>query len=90
MKFGFLKPDYWSGYHFFGSFVLAHLCIVFWGWIGFPIAFGLGVLYEIFEAFIGWRLNWYYPWGLRMFDKRGGDFGDILFDFGGVVLAIFI
>ena len=77
------KFDFWSFVHFFGSFFLAHLLMAFWGFLGIPVAFGLGILYEIIcDGMLSRRISF--------FDSNGGSWSDVIADFVGCVLAIFI
>ena len=79
MRWYFGQFDIWSGWHFFGSFFLAHLLILFFGFWGIPIAFGLGILWEIIFDGI-----------LNNFDRKGGSWSDIICDLFGVSSAVFI
>ena len=77
------KFDFWSFVHFFGSFFLAHLLMAFWGFLGIPVAFGLGILYEIIcDGMLSRRISF--------FDSNGGSWSDVIADFVGCVLALFI
>jgi len=77
------KFDFWSFVHFFGSFFLAHLLMAFWGFLGIPVAFGLGILYEIIcDGILSKEIEF--------FDGNGGSWSDVIADFVGCVLAIFI
>ena len=75
--------DSWSFVHFFGSFFLAHLLMAFWGFLGIPVAFGLGIAYEIIcDGILSKEI--------KFFDGNGGSWSDVIADFVGCVLAIFI
>ena len=77
------KFDFWSFVHFFGSFFLAHLLMAFWGFLGIPVAFGLGILYEIIcDGLLSKEI--------KFFDGNGGSWTDIIMDFIGISLAVFI
>ena len=77
------KFDFWSFVHFFGSFFLAHLLMAFWGFLGIPVAFGLGILYEIIcDGLLSKEI--------KFFDGNGGSWSDVIADFVGCVLALFI
>ena len=77
------KFDFWSFVHFFGSFFLAHLLMAFWGFLGIPVAFGLGILYEIIcDGMLSRRISF--------FDSNGGSWSDVIADFVGCVLALFV
>ena len=77
------KFDFWSFVHFFGSFFLAHLLMAFWGFLGIPVAFGLGILYEIIcDGMLSRRISF--------FDSNGGSWSDVFCDLAGCVLALFI
>ena len=75
--------DYWSISHLLGSFLLAYLLMHFFGFWGIPVAFGLGILYEIIcDGMLSRRISF--------FDSNGGSWSDVIADFVGCVLAIFI
>ena len=77
------KFDFWSFVHFFGSFFLAHLLMAFWGFLGIPVAFGLGILYELIcDGLLSKEI--------KFFDGNGGSWSDVIADFVGCVLSIFI
>ena len=77
------KFDFWSFVHFFGSFFLAHLLMAFWGFLGIPVAFGLGILYEIIcDGLLSKEI--------KFFDGNGGSWSDVIADFVGCVLALFV
>ena len=75
--------DYWSISHFLGSFLLAHLLMAFFGFWGMWVAFFLGVIYEVIcDGLLSKEI--------KFFDGNGGSWSDVIADFVGCVLAIFI
>jgi len=75
--------DSWSFVHFLGSFFLAHLLMAFWGFLGIPVAFGLGILYEVIcDGILSKEI--------KFFDGNGGSWSDVICDLAGCVLALFV
>ena len=75
--------DYWSISHFLGSFLLAYLLMHFFGFWGIPVAFGLGIAYEIIcDGMLSKEIEF--------FDGNGGSWSDVICDLAGCVLAVFI
>jgi len=57
--------------------------MAFWGFLGIPVAFGLGILYEIIcDGMLSRRISF--------FDSNGGSWTDVIADLAGCVLSIFI
>ena len=80
---GWFKLDWHTPTHLLGSFFLVHL-LQFFGLsliVSIGVAFTLGVIWEILDE------EFYGKW---IFDKRGGDFTDIIVDAIGCILAIWI
>ena len=77
----FFKPDEWSTTHFFGSGWLVfffYTCLEMELLISGLFAGLLGVLWEMLDTYFK----------LSPFDSRGGDFGDMVFDFAGVIFVV--
>ena len=57
--------------------------MAFWGFLGIPIAFGLGIVYEIIcDGILSKEI--------KFFDGNGGSWSDVIADFVGCVLALFV
>ena len=80
--FGWFKPDWHSGLHFFGCYFLTDAGVEFgFSWLKVVLIVALlGLLWETMDKFLAQTI----------LDKRGGDWVDILFDFGGIGLCLFI
>ncbi len=78
-----MKLDIHSIIHFVGSYALAMTFFVwgvpmYWLW-----AFGLGVLWEVYD-----EMNYRYDLNISFLDPSGADLGDIIVDGLGVALAV--
>lgn len=78
-----LDLDIHSIIHFIGSYALALTFYILGFQHYFIIAFGLGILWEVFD-----HLKFYYELDIPFLDPRGGSIIDIVVDLLGVLLAI--
>ena len=82
-----MRLDIHSIIHFVGSYALA---MTFFVW-GVPLywlwAFGLGVLWEVFDGLYSWAWSHLI---ISWLDRRGADWVDILVDGLGVALAVVV
>ncbi len=83
----FMRPDAWTGTHLFGSFFLVHFLQYFSDntiteiLLPYFLVFLIGLAWELLSVI--------YPGGLKkMLDPRGGDWGDIIANSIGILLAI--
>ena len=80
-----IEFDIHSIVHFIGCFSLAMSFYVLGVNHYAFLAFGLGVLWEVFD-----EVNYQFQLYVSFLDYRGADVGDIIVDFGGTVLAVII
>ena len=80
-----MKLDVHSIIHFVGSYALALTFYLLGFYHYLLLAFGLGILWEVFDY-----LNKKWELDIAFLDPRGGDVIDIVVDFGGVLLALLI